>query len=150
MDEGTPGQDFHSQATPPALHLPAFTAQPATQLQPFCTSQPPSKLGIELILLSRGRAHQCAPSSRGWWAEGGRRPALARALLWHILIWSLTAKQPPKASVRNHTEGIFQWTQEIQFRRFSRKVYTQEHVSLRVCETQLHCQEAIAHILRCN
>lgn len=43
MDERTPGQDFHSQAIPPALLLTAFTALPAAQPQPFCTPPPPAQ-----------------------------------------------------------------------------------------------------------
>lgn len=124
---------LHSGNTPSS---PFNSFHNPVQLWPFWT---PQQFGIQLILLSRGRALHCAPSSRGQWAntKGGRRPALASALLWHILTWPPTAKQPPKASIRKRTEGIFPWTEDTQFRRF--RVYVQGHVSLCVHEIHPHC-----------
>lgn len=123
MEEGMPAQDFHSQAISPALPLTAFRALPAAQLQLFCTPTQPNKLWKQLILLSRGRALQGAPSSRGSGTnrEGGRRPALARVPLWHILTWS--ALQLPRVSIRNCTEELFQWTQDTWFRRLRQSLY---------------------------
>lgn len=107
MGEGTPGQVFHSQKIPPALHLTAFLALTAAQLQPFCIPLPlPSNGNRANSPLKRqsSSAHHLPPEAD---RQSGWKEALARAPHWHILTRSSTAKQSPKASVRNCTGGFF-------------------------------------------
>lgn len=67
------------------------------------------KLGSGLILRPRARALQSAAISGGWRAntEGGRRPALAEAPLWHILTWSLMQSNDPRPQLESEQRGFF-------------------------------------------
>lgn len=88
----SPFSSFHSPASCPTTALLSFP-----------------RLGSGLILLPRGRALQSAAFSGGWRAntEGGRRPALAKAPLWHILTWPLMQSNHPRPQLESEQRGFF-------------------------------------------